>query len=302
MLKIGANDSSLAVRDIQQRLAKIELLEEREITGVFDGKTEAAIEAFCEIEDIEKRNFVDDEVWKSLVRATYDLGDRTLYLRMPHFKGADCKKLQHILGVLGFSSGVEDGEFGGVTEAALRVFQLNMGLPSDGIAGALTFQAINNLHHSWESKQAYQGKRDLSFARVAQVLENNTVCLFGTCEFSRSVAKRMSNLSLATTPQSKVVSADALSVAPDTSMLLFEILLDETQSTPSDDTTVDYDESEKFSEVMTTAIKRAYRKKTEKKIRVKIKDKVWETAGPERSAQHYAINLLDSLCVALNNL
>ena len=34
----------------------------------------------------------------------------------------------------------------------------------------------------------------------------NALCLFGTQEFTRSVASRMSNLALATNPASKIVS------------------------------------------------------------------------------------------------
>ncbi len=302
MFKIGQKNSSLAIRDIQQRLAKIDLLKESEVSGTFDERTCEAIEDFCSLVQIEVRDYVDDEVWESLVSATYSLGDRTLYLRMPHFKGSDCKELQHILGVLGFNAGAEDGEFGTATESALRIFQQNMGLPCDGIAGAWTYQAINNLHHSWESKEAYRGHRALSLSRVAHVLENNPVCLFGTCDFSRSVAKRMSNLSIATTPQSKVVSADSLSIAPDSSMLLFEIILDEEDDANSSNNALNYSEEDDFASKMTSEIKKAYSNQSYKKIAVRISQKSWEEAGPERSAQHYAINLLDALCVSLDNL
>ena len=50
-------------------------------------------------------------------------------------------------------------------------------------------------------------------ARAADVLEHNALCLFGTQEFTRSVASRMSNLALATNPASKIMSADSLLVA-----------------------------------------------------------------------------------------
>src|SRR5699024_2487008 len=120
-----------------------------------------------------------------------------------------------------------DGIFGAFTELALRKFQLNMGLPSDGIAGAYTYAAIRNLHHSWEGKEAVHGSNHLGFARAADVLESNALCLFGTQEFTRSVASRMSNLALATNPASKIMSADSLLVAPDENMLLVHIVLPE---------------------------------------------------------------------------
>ena len=211
---INIGDSGSAVKDVQKRLVKIDLLEENQVTGTFDESTAEAILNFCKMAALPETRCVTETVWLELVNATYSLGDRSLYLRMPFFKGADCKELQHILGTLGFSPGPEDGIFGKNTESALRIFQQNMGLPNDGIVGAFTYQTIRNLHHSWEGKEAYKGKRELGLARVAEVLETNTICLFGTCEFTRSVAKRMSNLSIATTPNSKILSADALSVPP----------------------------------------------------------------------------------------
>ena len=110
---------------------------------------------------------VTEKVWAALVDASFTLGDRTLYLRMPHFHGHDVLELQHALGALGFACGATDGIFGAFTELALRKFQLNLGLPSDGIAGAYTYAAIRNLHHSWEGKEAVHGSSHLGFARAA---------------------------------------------------------------------------------------------------------------------------------------
>ncbi len=168
---------------------------------------------------------VDEKVWAALVDATYRLGDRTLYLRLPHFHGRDVLDLQQALGALGFSRGSDDGIFGAHTESALRRFQLNMGLPSDGIAGAYTYACIRNLHHSWEGKGTIKLPVNLGFARAANVLESRSLCLFGTDGFTRSVASRMSNLALATNPASRIVSAEALSVLPGEGMLLVHIVL-----------------------------------------------------------------------------
>ena len=296
-IKLG--DKGLAVKDVQERLCKINMLGKCDISGVFDKKTVDATRKFCEKADIEINDVISEEVWQELVNATYSLGDRSLYLRMPFFKGADCKELQQILGTLGFSPGPEDGVFGKNTENALRNFQQNMGLPNDGIVGAFTYQTIHNLHHSWEGKEAYKGKRELGLARVAEMLENNTICLFGTCDFSRSVAKRMSNLSIATTPQSKILSADALSVPPDESMTLLQIILDEKVTTTSSN--LIYSEDDNFANELVKALKRV-RKSKGNKISVTITEKSWNGSKEERSAQHYAINLLDSLCLALSHL
>ena len=294
---INLGDSGSAVTDVQERLVKIDLLKSCEATGTFDENTANAVAEFCKKAALPETKSVTEDVWLELVNATYTLGDRSLYLRMPFFKGSDCKELQHILGTLGFSPGPEDGVFGKNTENALRIFQQNMGLPNDGIVGAFTYQAIRNLHHSWEGKEAYKGKRELGLARVAEVLESNTICLFGTCDFTRSVAKRMSNLSIATTPNSKILSADSLSVPPDDSMILLQIVLD--RCPEKSPTNVIYSDDGNFVDDLETALRRL-KTSNSKKISITLTEKQWNGSKLERSEQHYAINLLDVLCQALS--
>lgn len=237
-------------------------------------------------------------MWSALVDASFNLGDRTLYLRMPYFHGHDVYELQHALGALGFFYGADDAIFGAHTEDALRRFQLNMGLPSDGIAGAYTYGALRNLAHSWVGKEAtHSPARHLGFARAADVLERNAVCLFGTDDFSRSVASRMSNLAVATNPASKIISADSLSVPPDASMMLVHVLLsadDAEAGVPL----VSYEDEDSLALRLTSAADVA-RDAPWPRVSVLLPGKVWLEAGPERSAQHYAITLLDALCSAL---
>lgn len=297
METIGLHSSGAAVEDVQQRLVSLGLLSESSIDGVFGEETAAAVRAFRVRFGLEAGGDVTDKVWAALVDATYQLGDRTLYLHVPYFHGNDVLKLQQVLGALGFSCGAEDGIFGAYTEDALRKFQLNMGLPSDGIAGGYTFAAVRNLHHSWEGKPAIHMQVNLGFARAADVLEKNALCLFGTDAFTRSVAARMSNLSLATTPTSKIVSADSLLVAPDAQMLLVHIVL------PGSDTSANVPRVE-FQPESTLALRLASGLKVAKaatpaRIAVELPADRWEDAGEGRSAQHFAITLLDALCVAL---
>ena len=206
--------------------------------------------------------------------------------------------LQHALGALGFACGATDGIFGAFTELALRKFQLNLGLPSDGIAGAYTYAAIRNLHHSWEGKEAVHGSSHLGFARAADVLERNALCLFGTQDFTRSVASRMSNLALATNPASKIMSADSLLVAPDESMLLVHIVLPG-ELTVTTVPRVSFDDEETLSLRLETAIGVADAA-SPSRIAVELPGIMWEDAGEGRSAQHFAITLLDALCTALS--
>lgn len=298
MEPIKRNDTGAAVEDVQQRLCRIGHLDEAAVTGVFDEATVRALAAFCLESSLPVSEEVTDKVWATLVDASYNLGDRTLYLRMPYFHGHDVLELQQALGALGFFHGGQDAIFGAFTEEALRRFQLNLGLPSDGIAGAYTYAALRNLAHSWVGKEATHGDtRHLGFARAADVLEGHAVCLFGTDEFSRSVASRMSNLSLATNPASKIISADSLSVAPDASMMLVHVLLSAEEAEVGVPL-VSYEDEDTLALRLESAIDVA-QDASWPRLSVLLPGAMWLEAGPERSAQHYAITLLDALCAAL---
>ena len=298
METIKRHDKGPAVEDVQQRLVAVGVLDEAAVDGEFGDATAAAVRAFCESSGLPLSDEVTDKVWSALVDASFRLGDRTLYLRMPHFHGHDVFELQHALGALGFACGTVDGIFGAFTELALRKFQLNLGLPSDGIAGAYTYEAIRNLHHSWEGKEAVHGSNHLGFARAADVLEGNALCLFGTSEFTRSVASRMSNLALATNPASKIMSADSLLVAPDENMLLVHIVLPE-ERTIENVPRVSFEDEDTLSLRLETAIGVADAA-SPSRIAVELPGSMWMDAGAGRSAQHFAITLLDALCMALS--
>ena len=298
MEPIKRNDTGAAVEDVQTRLARIGHLPEDAITGIFDDATAAALAEFLAASALPPSEEVTEKVWAALVDATYNLGDRTLYLRMPYFHGHDVLELQQALGALGFFYGTRDAIFGAHTEEAPRRFQLNLGLPSDGIAGAYTYAALRNLAHSWVGKEAtHSPVRHLGFARAADVLERNAVCLFGTDEFSRAVASRMSNVAQATNPASKIISADALSVPPDASMMLVHVLLSATDA-EAGVPLVSYAEEDTLGLRLASAVDVA-RDASWPRVSVLLPGTMWLEAGPERSAQHYAITLLDALCSAL---
>lgn len=298
MKTISTGDKGVAVEDVQQRLVALGFLHEGAVDGVFGDVTAAAVKEFRAKYRLEPGEDVDEKTWAALVDASYHMGDRTLYLRMPHFHGHDVLELQRALGALGFPSGREDGIFGAHTEDAVRKFQRNLGLPSDGIVGAFTFAAIRNLHHSWEGKKPLPMQVNLGFARAADVLEKNALCLFGTDEFTRLVASRISNLALATNPSSKILSADSLLVRPDDSMLLVRIAL------PGATPALDGMPRVLFSPDDTLALRlppalKAARDNGPSRVTIELPGTMWEDAGEERSAQHFAITLLDALCVAL---
>lgn len=299
METIRPGDKGSAVEDVQQRLVTVGYLQEGAVDGVFGDVTSAAVSRFRKESGLTPGDEVDERTWSALVDASYHIGDRTLYLRMPYFHGHDVFELQQALGALGFSSGREDGIFGAYTEDGVRKFQRNMGLPSDGIVGAYTYEAIRNLHHSWEGKKPINMQLNLGFARAADVLERNALCLFGTDDFTRGVASRMSNLSLATNPSSKLVSADSLLVPPDENMLLVHIVLPGEEMVDERTPRVAFEPDDTLALRLAPAVSAAYRRQPPR-IAVELPGSMWEDAGEARSMQHFAISLLDALCAALS--
>lgn len=297
MKTIRMHDTGVAVEDVQQRLVVAGFLDENGVDGTFGPATATAVREFCRAAGLSETDEVDSKVWAALVDASFTLGDRTLYLRLPHFHGADVAELQQALSALGFACGPVDGIFGAYTELALRKFQMNLGLPSDGIAGAYTYTAINNLHHSWEGKEAVRSAAYQGFARASEALETHSICLFGTEPFTRSVASRMSNLSLATNPFSKVASAESLLVAPEQDMILIHIVLPGHQVTDRVPC-ISFDPHDTLPVRLQTAL-RVSMAHEPARIAIELPGETWEEAGEERSAQHFAIFLLDALCSAL---
>ena len=163
-----------AVEDVQSRLLQLGYtIDDAEVVDKrFGTTTEQAVSTFRLDSGLAAGHAVDIPCWSALVDASYKLGDRTLYLRMPNFHGADVQALQRALNVLGFACGEDDGYFGPHTEAALQQFQENVGLFADGMAFQDTYAYINRLHHVWEGKPSVtEAESRIGFARAANVLE-----------------------------------------------------------------------------------------------------------------------------------
>ncbi|MDR3135960.1 MAG: peptidoglycan-binding protein [Coriobacteriales bacterium] len=223
-----ANDekSDLSIQDVQSRLQVLGYnLGTEAASGIFGSRTSASLAAFKRAAHLPEGDSLDLQTWQALVDASLDLGDRVLYLHMPHFQGRDVKILQEALSSLGFAVN-DDGVFGPTTERALRDFQQNIGLEASGILRADSVLAISRLRHAWEGKRGVilEG-RCLGYTRAAEVLETTPLCVFGTGKTTRSIADRISNLALATTPASQVVSAALLANDPGSEMFLVGLSL-----------------------------------------------------------------------------
>ncbi len=280
---IQTGDKGAAVVDVQQRLKRMGF--ELAVDGEFGPRTLAAVREFS------GKEVVDAEVWNRIVDASFALGDRTVYLKVPHFHGRDVHELQTILATLGFAPDAQDGIFGPHTEEALIQFQASAGLPQDGIAGADTFAAIKMLRHTWEGKPVLAvdaAREHQTFARAVGALERMDVCLYGVDDLGRRVAARAANLARATTDSARLTCAQNLREAPAKSTVMLGLQTKETKASrraPSNPVVqLHWDEDD--SKRLHTGIQSA---KSNRLIAVMPFEE-----GVE--AQHLAVLLLDVLC------
>ncbi len=214
-----------AVEDIQDRLASLDyqIDADERARQEYGHSTAQAVAKFRLDHDIALGTDVDSETWMALVDECYQLGDRTLYLRLPNFHGNDVKQLQERLNILGFSCGKVDGYYGVYTESAVKEFQESQGSLADGMAFQDTFDDIERLHHVWAGKPAAgpHPMGGMGFARAAGVLDTTQISLTAEDPISRNVAGRIWNLATATSEKSRLDLVDSVAAArPDDKVVL----------------------------------------------------------------------------------
>ncbi len=220
LIERGARGSG--VEDIQKRLLRLGYdLGPSGVDGVFLGATYDAVRSFQHERSIAEDGVVGAETWSALVDATFVLGDRLLYLRFPHFHGADVAVLQGALNALGFACGDPDGIFGAFTERAVREFQDNTGYPADGIVGADTVRAVMRLRHVWQDKDpSAPVALAVAPARAADVLSRTRIHVHALDARGKAIADRLANLARATETTSHVTVDAAAGDASGAEVLL----------------------------------------------------------------------------------
>jgi len=155
-MKLKKGSTGREVVDLQTRLKFLGFsLGLEDIDGFFGLKTEKAVKSFQQKRGLVVTGVINSNTWMEIVEAGYSLGNRTLYLKVPTFRGDDVKILQYYLNSLGFNSGEVTGIFDKKTENAVRKFQKNMCLDEDGLVGQETVKSLNNLKRSLRRGTGY---------------------------------------------------------------------------------------------------------------------------------------------------
>lgn len=157
-LKVGSRGSD--VRLLQQRLVSLGYLDSG-IDGSFGDATKNAVIAFQTAQGISADGIAGPATIKALFadsaatptpsptpvptatpKPTVSVTVNPKYTLKTGSKGDNVKILQNRLKDLSYLTGTCDGYYGAVTEAAVRIFQSNNGLKSDGVAGSETLKTL----------------------------------------------------------------------------------------------------------------------------------------------------------------
>lgn len=291
----------VAVEDIQDRLTSLgyEIDQAERDEKRFGPSTANAVARFRTEHELPQGDTIDTDAWTTLVYECYQLGDRTLYLRLPYFRGNDVRQLQERLRVLGFSCGEVDGVYGPHTEAAVKLFQESVGTLADGMAFQDTFDAIERLRHVWGGKPA-DGPHPMGgvgYARAASVLADANLAITAEDPVSRNVAGRVWNLAMATSESCSVELVDTPDDVSDSAQALIIISYSSLPDNVAHGVgNVILNDPDTLAARLRTALQSS--DTTPRVVRVEMPAE--RGAFTVSDAQTYAVLLLDALCSALD--
>lgn len=290
-----------AVEDVQERLTSLgyEIDAAERESSTFGTSTLNAVARFRLEHSLPLATEVDVACWSMLVDEGYQMGDRTLYLRLPNFHGNDVRNLQQALNVLGFSCGEPDGYFGPHTEAAVKLFQENSGMLADGIAFSDTFDALERLRHVWAGKPAAGPHPEgyMGFARAALVLDEVRVAITAEDPISRNVAGRIWNIANATSEKTGLHLVDSVEAADKTDKAVL-VLAVTPRPVASNIANVAMGEGDDFALRLEAALESAKRKPPV--VRIELPNNPgYDGSFTTNDAQMLAVAIIDALCTAL---
>lgn len=304
-IKEGA--AGAAVEDIQDRLGSLgyTIDDAERSEKAFGRSTATAVARFRLDHGLTLGDAVDTATWSSLVDECYQLGDRTLYLRLPNFHGNDVRQLQERLNILGFSCGDADGFYGAHTEAAVKLFQESVGTLPDGMAFPDTFDAIERLKHVWGGKPANgpHPTGDMGFARAASVLETYRISVTAEDPISRNVAGRVFNLAHATTESCGLELVDSVedATADTQAIILLSSIGHPTEESPSVGSVV-LDDTDSLPRRLRTALQGARELPPVVRIDLPVGGGASDGTFTVSDAQTFAVLLLDAICAAFDGI
>jgi peptidoglycan hydrolase-like protein with peptidoglycan-binding domain len=139
VLKRGASGDY--VRELQELLAI-------RVDGQFGAATEAAVIDFQRQNKLQMDGIVGGQTWEALLQQKVTDPDSPAKRRTIKRgdSGEDVTTLQELLDL------TRDGQFGPVTEAAVKSFQRGSDLRDDGIVGPLTWAKLDELENDWDGE------------------------------------------------------------------------------------------------------------------------------------------------------
>jgi len=169
------------VRDIQDRLSALGFGTDPDVSGDFGPATEAALRLFQKAQNLAADGLIGRETWRTLVDASFVLGDRQLYYRMPMLHGDDVAELQSNLNAIGFAAGDVDGIFGPGVLRALLDFQHNRRMAEDGIAGPVVIGDLRLMSRETSKMGRHEIKERAWLASLPSTLAGHRIFVDPFC-------------------------------------------------------------------------------------------------------------------------
>jgi N-acetylmuramoyl-L-alanine amidase len=132
---------------------------------VYCAATADALRHFQHARGLRVDDGCDGVTWAALVEASWEIGDRLLYLTSPMLRGDDVGDLQGRLCRLGFDCGRVDAIYGPQTAHAVEEFQHNCGMVPDGVCGHDTVRSLLSLSRRTGDGRGVAQLRELEFLR-----------------------------------------------------------------------------------------------------------------------------------------